>query len=108
MHTLIEKNKEKLSEICKKHFIKSLYVFGSITKNNFKETSDIDFLYEIDTDRFKDWATGSYDYTDNILSFESELNKLFNRPVDLVPNIYIQNRFLKKSIEESKRLVYAA
>lgn len=108
MHPLIEKNKQRLSEICKKHYVKTLYVFGSITKENFNEESDIDFLYEIDIDRFKDWATAAYDYTDNILSFESQLNKLFNRPVDLVPDIYIQNRFLKKSIEDSKQIVYAA
>lgn len=107
MHTLIEENKKELTELCKQHYIKNLYVFGSITKAGFNDKSDIDFLYEIDLANFKDWATGAYDYTDNILSFELGLKKLFNREIDLVPDIYIQNRFLKKSIEQTKRIVYA-
>lgn len=108
MHKLIEENKHTLHEICRRHFVKKLYVFGSITGDNFRDTSDIDFLYEIDTDKFKNWATGDYDYTDNIISLEKELKRLFKRPVDMIPDIYIQNKYLKKSIEQSKQIVYAA
>ncbi len=108
MHPLIENNKQRLFEICKKHFVKSLYAFGSITRDAFKEESDIDLLYEIDIDNFKDWATGSFDYTDNIMSLEKELQSLFKREIDLIPNIPFQNRFLKKTIEQSKVKLYAA
>lgn len=108
MHPLLEENKQALLHICKKHFVKRLYVFGSITTDKFTRDSDIDFLYEIDTKRFKNWASGDYDYTDNLLSFETELSKLFKRKIDLIPNISIQNRFMKQSIEASKQAVYAA
>lgn len=108
MHKLIEEKRNSLSDVCRRHYVKKLSVFGSITRNDFQETSDIDFLYEIDTDRFQDWATGDYDYTDNIISLEKELKSLFNRPIDMIPDIYIQNKYLKKSIEQSKQIVYAA
>jgi predicted nucleotidyltransferase len=108
MHPLLEKNKQAIYDICQKHFIKCLYVFGSITGERFSNDSDVDFLYRVDIDRFKDWATGSYDYTDNLLSFETALKNLLEREVDLVPDISIQNRFLKQAIEESKQLIYAA
>ncbi|MDQ6610617.1 MAG: nucleotidyltransferase domain-containing protein [Bacteroidota bacterium] len=108
IHPIIEENKKELFELCKRHYIKSLYVFGSITKDYFNEKSDIDFLYEIDLIKFNDWATGNYDYTDNILSFESGLKRIFKREIDLIPDIYFQNRFLKKTIDQSKQIVYAA
>ena len=88
--------------------MKSLCVFGSITKDSFSDRSDIDFLYGIDINNFKEQATGSYDYTDNILSFESGLKRLFRREVDLIPDIRFQNRILKSSIDVSKQIVYAA
>ena len=108
MHRLIEENKQQLFDICRRHFVKKLYVFGSITGKYFQNTSDIDLLYEIDTDNFPDWATGDYDYTDNILNLEEALKKLFNRSIDLVPDIYFQNKFFKRHIESSKQLIYAA
>jgi predicted nucleotidyltransferase len=107
MHHIIENNKEKINEICKRHYVKNLYVFGSINEN-FTERSDIDFLYAIDLEKFKDWATGNYDYVENIISLEMELKKLFHRNIDLIPDLEIRNKYLKQSIEETKQLIYAA
>ena len=107
MHPVIENNKEKIITLCKNHFVKSLYVFGRVTGNNFNRNSDLDFLYEIDIESFIGWDTGKFDYADNLISLEEGVQTLFQRKIDLVPDTIITNQYLKKSIEKSKQLVYA-
>ena len=108
MQPIIQNNKEKIIELCKKHFVKTFYVFGSAATGNFSEHSNIDFLYKIDIDNFLGWDTGAYDYTDNLLSLEKELTQLFNRKIDLVPDIIIPNKYFRMSINKSKQMIYAA
>jgi uncharacterized protein len=108
MNEAIENKKDDIIDVCKKHYVKSLYLFGSATGKGFNDKSDFDFLYEIDTDNFKEWATGNFDYADNLFSLESSLIKILNRKIDPVPNTLITNRYLKKTIEQSKQLIYAA
>ena len=108
MQPIIQNNKEKIIELCKKHYVKTLYVFGSAATGNFSENSDIDFLYKIDIDNFPGWDNGTYDYTDNLLSLEKELTHLFNRKIDLVPDIIIPNKYFRMSIDKSKQMIYAA
>jgi uncharacterized protein len=109
MNPLFEVNKEKIIALCKTHFVKELATFGSINTDKFNNESDIDFLYIIDIEKFNNWATGNYDYTDNLLSLESKLNKLFDRKIDLVPaDVINQNKYMRKSVEQSKKIVYAA
>ena len=109
MNTLFEDNKEKIIALCKSHFVKELSTFGSINTDKFNSESDIDFLYIIDIEKFDNWATGNYDYTDNLLSLESKLHKLFNRKIDLVPaNTINKNKYMRRSIEQLKKIVYAA
>ena len=107
MHAIIETNKEKLLILCKKHFVKSLYVFGSVTGNNFNNKSDLDFLYEINTKNFSGWGTGKMDYADNLFALEEGLQTIFERKIDMVPDTIITNKYMKKNIEKSKQLVYA-
>jgi uncharacterized protein len=108
MHSIIENNKKGITELCKKHCIKTLYVFGSVVNNYFANDSDIDFLYTIDLENFPEWDKGDYDYTDNILSFENDLNQLLQRKVDLVPDLPIKNKYFKASVDATKKLIYAA
>lgn len=109
MNTLFEDNKEKIIALCKSHFVKELSTFGSINTDKFNSESDIDFLYIIDIEKFDNWATGSYDYTDNLLSLESSLRNLLNRKIDLMPaGVINHNKYMKKTIEQSKKLIYAA
>lgn len=68
----------------------------------------IDFLYSIDINNFEGWMDEKYDYIDNILDFEKLLTVLLKRKIDLIPDSIILNKYLKKSIEQSKQLIYAA
>ena len=38
---IIEQHKQALIELCKKYHVKTLYVFGSALRNDFKEDSEI-------------------------------------------------------------------
>jgi predicted nucleotidyltransferase len=107
MIALIENNIGLIKDVCKKHHVKSLSLFGSANDSiAFSEKSDVDFLYEIDTDNFKNWATGNYDYIDNLNGLESDLTILLQRKVDLVPFQNIRNRFFKESIDCNRQLIY--
>jgi predicted nucleotidyltransferase len=97
-----------IQDACKKHHVKSLYVFGSaVDERSFHQQSDIDLLYEIDTDNFENWATGSYDYIDNLNDLEADLNKLLSRKIDMIPYQNIHNRFFKQNVDNSRQLLYA-
>lgn len=40
----------ELKQFCEKHHIKALSVFGSALRDDFSETSDVDFLVEFDSE----------------------------------------------------------
>jgi predicted nucleotidyltransferase len=108
MIPLIQNNIEAIRELCQKHYVRSLYLFGSaVDEQTFGKESDIDFLYEIDTDGFKNWDSAGYDYIDNLNDFEFDLNKLLTRRIDLVPYAGIHNRYFKQVVDNSRQLVYA-
>ena len=109
MVDLIKNNLESIKEACKKHKVKTLYLFGSATdENKFNTQSDVDFLYKIDLDNFPYWVTGDYDYLDNLLDFETTLSNILQRKVDLTADVDFENIYLKRSIERNKQILYAA
>jgi predicted nucleotidyltransferase len=107
MITLIKDNLDNIKELCKRHHVKFFYVFGSaVNQDLFNQNSDIDFLYEIDIEKFKKWDVGDYDYIDNLDDLEADLNTLLLRKIDLVPYENIQNRFFKQSVDNTRELLY--
>ena len=44
----LEKYQQKITGICQKYRVKSLSVFGSALTEHFNESSDIDFLIELE------------------------------------------------------------
>ncbi len=98
---IVENNLNFIREACKKYKVKSLYLFGSATTENFTPKSDLDFLVEY----FKD-AEGlpeyPFDYFDLLLS----LQNITGKKVDLVIKEAVRNSYFKKSLEEQKVLIY--
>ena len=101
MHKIITDNRENLIELCKKYNVKTMYVFGSASTGNLKKTSDIDILIS-----FKDISIE--EYTDNYFELHYQLNKLFNRKIDLITENSLSNPYFIAGIEETKELLYAA
>lgn len=101
MHRIIEINKETLIELCRNYDVKTMYVFGSASTNDFHENSDIDILISFKKD------ISIERYTDNYFELNFKLEKLFNRKVDLITENSLSNPYFKESVEETKQLLYA-
>ena len=98
---IIEDNLNNLKKLCKKYDIKTMHIFGSVCTNNFNSKSDIDILIS-----FKDISIEKY--TDNYFKLHDELKDLFNCKIDLLTENSLSNPYFIESIEETKKLLYAA
>jgi predicted nucleotidyltransferase len=102
MNQLIENNKQKIFELCKKHYVKELYLFGSAARDDFNENSDIDFLIE-----FNNKTTDPFLYVENNDQLKLNLELLLHREVDLIKYSNLKNKYLKYFIDQEKKLLYA-
>ncbi len=92
----------ELSKLCREFHILRLELFGSTLSSAFDpEHSDLDFLVE-----FRPLQPG--DYATAFFGFKEALEQLFGRSVDLVVASAIRNPYFRRSIEQSKALLYAA
>ena len=92
----------ELAKLCREFHILRLELFGSALKSAFNfEHSDLDFLVEFQPLQPGDYATAFF-------SFKEALERLFERPVDLVVASAIRNPYFRRSIEQSKALLYVA
>lgn len=83
------------------HKVKELYLFGSRHKGNFNNTSDYDFLVEIDE---KDPVI----FGSLFLSFYSALENYLERKVDLITIESIRNHLFEEHVLSNRKLIYGA
>ena len=97
----IKKYKNKLTDLCNNNLaIKKLYFFGSALSHRFNEKkSDLDVFVELND--LPPELCG-----ENLITFWDNLELLFNRKVDLLTDNSLRNPFLKKEIEQTKKLIY--
>jgi len=96
---LTDNNREKLIELCEKHRVKQLYLFGSVLTDRFLDSSDIDILVQFRVIELEQ-------YLDNYMDFKDKLEELFKRQVDLVENQAIRNPIFRQVVDREKLLVY--
>ncbi|MFA5819001.1 MAG: nucleotidyltransferase domain-containing protein [Bacteroidales bacterium] len=96
---IIDKNIDKIRNLCSKHKVAKLFVFGSVLSDRFKKSSDIDFIVD-----FRDIDV--YDYADNYFDLKFSLEEIFKRNIDLLEDKAIDNPYLRQSIDSSKQLLY--
>jgi predicted nucleotidyltransferase len=96
---IIEKNIDVINDLCKRHKVRQMFIFGSVLTHRFKKSSDIDFIVDFQ-------GVDLYDYADNYFDLKNSLEHLFKREVDLLEDKAIKNPFLRQSIDSSKRLIY--
>ena len=97
----LTKNRAALEEICRRHKVRRLELFGSAARGEGRSRkSDLDFLVE-----FEPLPFGRY--ADAYFGLLEDLEQLFGRPVDLVVDSAIKNPYFRESIERTKALVYA-
>ena len=85
--------------LCQEYNVNKLYVFGSVFTDRFNEHSDIDLIVDFDKKKITD-------YFNNYFDFKYSLENVFGRKVDLLEEKPIQNKYLKQSIDNSKKLIY--
>lgn len=98
---LIELNLQRILDLCRKHRVKTLSVFGSILTDRFNDQSDVDLLVDfepIDHDRF--------DYVANYFELKASLERLFDRKVDLIEYGKNLNPIFKALVDRKKQLIY--
>jgi len=98
---ILQKHKDEIIKLCKAYSVKNLFAFGSVLRDDFSESSDIDFVVEID-------ANDPLVYAENYFGLKFKLEELFGRPVDLLEERALKNQYLIQSINQSKSLIYAA
>jgi hypothetical protein len=90
---------DQIREACSINQVKRLFAFGSVTRNALNDNSDIDLVVEID-------ESDPITYTDHYFDLKEKLEKLFNRPIDLLEEKAIKNPFLRSEIDKTKVLIY--
>ena len=103
MNAQIELPRPSIEAFCRKWKISRLEIFGSVLRDDFKPSSDVDFLLSFDLDAH--WTL--FDMVD----MEQEMETLLGRKVDLVSRLGIENSrnwIRKKDILDSAEVYYAA
>ena len=91
----------QIEEMCRRHGVVRLELFGSATGPHFNPvTSDFDFIAT-----FADKGPGTH-YGFRVLEFEQQLASLFDRPVDLLTDAPLRNPYFAQSVNETRRTIY--
>ena len=103
MQALIADRLEEIAELCRRHHVKRLALFGSAAREDFDpERSDVDLLVKFDeNDMPRSVLRTWYD-------LGMELEALLGRKIDLQFEGPIRNPILRRHIESDKVILYAA
>lgn len=98
----IEEHRAELADLCRRHRVLRLSLFGSATRADFDpQRSDFDFLVD-----FEDLPPG--EHADCYFGLLQALESLLGRPVDLVESSTLRNPYRRREIESTQVLVHAA
>ncbi len=95
----MEPYKQRVAELCDLHRVDRLYMFGSVSRGQMTDESDVDLLV-----RFKPFDVALY--FENYMALKSKLGQLLGREVDLLEEQTLSNPYLIRSIERDKHLIY--
>ena len=95
---------EVISDVCRKHDVEELAIFGSVLRDDFGPVSDLDFLVV-----FKDNDAGPW--MGKFMDLEEELSQVLGRRVDVVDKRGVEqseNYIRRRHILSSARVIYVA
>ena len=102
MKTLIEEKRQDIEELCRRHRVRRLEIFGSAVGDRFDpRKSDLDFLVEFET-------MSPAEHARCYFGLLFALTDLFGRDVDLVETSAIRNPYFLRAIAGDRMLLYAA
>ena len=102
MHVLIERQREAIGELCRRHGVRRLEVFGSAARavDFDPERSDVDVLVEFEAGRGRPTLRRFFELRD-------DLSGVLGRAVDLVMAGSLINPFVRAEVERTREPVYA-
>lgn len=90
--------RQKVSEFCQRYHIRKLAFFGSVLREDFNPTSDVDVLVEFEPGHVPGLA---------FFTMQDELSQILGRKVDLNTEGFISKYFRDEVVRES-RIEYVA
>lgn len=103
MHPLIADNLPQLRELCRRHHVRTLSLFGSAATGGFDlARSDIDLLVEFERIEDPGVLSGSF------FGLLHGAEDLFGRKIDLVCDRAIENPMFREIVDRTKVPLYAA
>ncbi len=99
---LIEHRRDEIRRLAERHHVTRLELFGSAATGEFDPaSSDLDFIV-----RFGELPAD--EHADAYFGLLEGLEHLLGRPIDLLEDGAIRNKFLREAIDDSKRSLYEA
>lgn len=99
MESLLKKHIDEIKKLCNSFHVEKLYVFGSFSTETNTEKSDVDFLVQFHED------IPLLEFANNYFDFHQKLEDLLQKKVDLVTQKSVQNPYLLKSINNTRKKI---
>lgn len=101
MHPAVARSGEDLRQLCVRHGVRRLALFGSAAAEGSRIVHDFDFFVEFG-------PMSPVERADHYFGLLSALERLFQARVDLVEFETIRNPFFKRSVEAGHVVLYDA
>lgn len=95
----LDKHIEAIRELCASHKVKSLYAFGSVLTDSFGDNSDVDLVVAFE-------PMSEFVYADNYYALKFSLERILNKPVDLLEEKAIKNPYFRENLNRQRQLIY--
>ena len=102
MHPMIATHLTEITALCRRFGVARLDLFGSVTRDDFDPANSdvdlvVDFLPEAKKQAF-----------DNYFGLRESLERLLDRPIDLLTDTSVRNPYLRRAIDASRLQIYGA
>jgi predicted nucleotidyltransferase len=92
---------EHITALCRKHKVRSLHAFGSAVKGGMGPESDVDLVVDID-------AGGPLEYGERYFALLFAFEELFKRPIDLLEERTLTNKYFVRAMNAHKVTLYGS
>ncbi len=99
MASKISIDREALATFCRRHHVRRLALFGSVLRDDFTPTSDVDVLVEFEPGHVPGFA---------FFEMEQELSAIIGRKVDLNTPGFLSRYFRDRVLAEAENQYVAA
>jgi hypothetical protein len=101
MQAIVRERLTEVAVLCRSLGVRRLDLFGSAARDDFGPNSDVDFLVTLDPLQQDGYAQRYFDLKDG-------LERIFDRPVDLLTEGSVRNPYLRAHIRAGSVRVFEA